>query len=49
MKIQSPLPFLPNSYYNHYVGFCANLLSYLYFISNSRHYKIAHAEKIFLG
>ena len=40
---------LPDSYYNRYCGFCTELLITLYFRANRQNWRIAHADKIFIG
>ena len=49
MEIENRVGDLADSYYNRYAGFCTERLITLYFLYNKRHWKIAHAEKVFIG
>jgi len=40
---------LPNPYRNRYIGFSAESLMTLYFLTNQENWRIAHVEKLFLG
>ncbi|MBO6304223.1 MAG: DUF4422 domain-containing protein [Selenomonadaceae bacterium] len=40
---------IDDSYYNRYAGFCTERLITLYFLYNKNNWKIAHAEKVFIG
>ncbi len=49
MEVEQRVGDLQDPYYNRYAGFCTERLMTLYFLYNKQHWKIAHAEKIFLG
>lgn len=48
-EIEKKVGEFENSYYNRYIGFCAEILSSLYFIYNKKRWNIYHAEKIFIN
>ncbi len=48
MEIEKRVGDLDDPYYNRYAGFCTERLITLYFRYNKHHWKIAHAEKVFL-
>lgn len=49
MEVERIVGDLPDRYYNRYAGFCTERLITLYFLYNEKHWRIAHAEKIFIG
>lgn len=49
MEVEKRVGNLSDTYYNRYAGFCTERLMTLYFLYNKQHWKIAHAEKIFIG
>ena len=49
MEVENRIGDLPNAYYNRYAGFCTEQLITLYFLYNKQNWRIAHAEKIFVG
>ncbi len=49
MEVERRVRDLPDRYYNRYAGFCTERLITLYFLYNEKHWRIAHAEKIFVG
>lgn len=49
MEIEKRVGDLPDTYYNRYAGFCTERLITLYFLYNKNHWKVAHAEKVFIG
>ena len=48
-EIEKRVGDLSDVYYNRYAGFCTERLITLYFIHNSKKWRIAHGEKIFIG
>ena len=48
-EIENRVGDLPDAYQNRYAGFCAERLITLYFLRNKQKWRIAHAEKIFVG
>ena len=49
MEVENRIGDLPNAYYNRYAGFCTEQLITLYFLYNKQNWRIAHAEKFFIG
>ena len=49
MEVERRVGDLPDTYYNRYAGFCTERLITLYFLYNKNNWKIAHAEKVFIG
>lgn len=49
MEVENRVGDLQDTYYNRYAGFCTERLITLYFLYNKNNWKIAHAEKVFIG
>lgn len=49
MEVEKIVGDIEDPYYNRYAGFCTERLITLYFLYNKNHWKIAHAEKIFIN
>lgn len=49
MDVENIVGDIEDTYYNRYAGFCTERLITLYFLYNKKNWKIAHAEKVFLG
>lgn len=49
MEVEEIVGDIKDPYYNRYAGFCTERLITLYFLYNKHHWKIAHAEKVFIG
>ena len=49
MEVERRVGDLPDRYYNRYAGFITERLITLYFLYNKQHWRIAHAEKIFIS
>lgn len=49
MEVEELVGDIKDTYYNRYAGFCTERLITLYFLYNKHRWKIAHAEKIFIG
>ena len=49
MDVEKVVGDIENPYFNRYAGFCTERLITLYFLYNKNHFKIAHAEKTFIG
>lgn len=49
MEVEEIVGDIEDPYYNRYAGFCTERLITLYFLYNKHHWKIAHAEKIFIN
>ncbi|WP_294159799.1 DUF4422 domain-containing protein [uncultured Selenomonas sp.] len=49
MEIEHRVGDLADPYYNRYAGFVTERLITLYFLYNKQHWRIAHAEKVFLS
>ena len=48
MEVERRVGELADPYYNRYAGFCTEWLITLYFLSNIKKWRIAHAERIFI-
>lgn len=48
MEIERRVGELEDPYYNRYAGFCTEWLITLYFLSNVKKWRLAHAERIFI-
>ena len=49
MDVEKIVGDIDDTYYNRYAGFCTERLITLYFLYNKNNWKIAHAEKLFIG
>jgi len=49
MNVEEKIGDLTDTYYNRYAGFCTERLITLYFLYNKHNWRIAHAEKVFIG
>lgn len=49
MEVEKIVGDIKDPYFNRYAGFCTERLITLYFIYNKHSWKIAHAEKVFVG
>ncbi len=49
MEVEEIVGDIEDPYYNRYAGFCTERLITLYFLYNKHHWKIAHAEKVFIN